>query len=183
MKFSALLILISFNITALAQVQQKDYPSNRLRCQTFELEAVAGTDSLLLPFSRVELMDVRSDTSKYGFFKPPGSSEQFKYCFKGGATAQLTQFMNAYLSKNLESGKDGYVLMCLRRLWITRDDTSTADRVIKDRIRTMLKAEFYLYSNKAFHPLFRFDTTVSKEGNRRIRASQPGKLDFAASPG
>jgi hypothetical protein len=179
MKFSALLILISFNTAALAQVQQKDYPSNRLRCNFFELEALKSADSLPLPFSRVELMDVRSDTSKYGFLRLLGRSAQFKYCFKDGATAQLTRFMNGYLVNNLDPDKTSYVLICLRRLWITRDDTSIADLVTKDRLRTMLKAEFYLCINNTFHPLFRIDTTLSREGHRGIRAA--GMVEEALS--
>jgi hypothetical protein len=48
MKFSTLLILVAFCSTALAQVQEKDHPSNRLRCQEFALEFIKSKDSLSL---------------------------------------------------------------------------------------------------------------------------------------
>lgn len=171
MKLSVLLILISFNTAALAQVKEKNFPSNWLRCQHFELEARTGTDSLPLPFSGIRLMDVRSDTSKYGFFRPPGVSEQFKYCFKNGTNAQLTGFMNSYLVNNLDTNNTAYVLMCLRRLWITRDDTIHIKQGIKkNRAQTLFKADFYLYSNNTFQPLFRIDTTISRESLKRVYA-------------
>jgi hypothetical protein len=169
MKLSVLLTLILFNITCLAQVKEKDFPSNRVRCQSFELDIRSGKDSVPLPFSRIQLMDVRSDTSKYGYFRSPMDPEQYKFCFKNGASNQLTNFVNGYLTHNLSSTSTDYVLMCLKRFWITKDDTTLVKQgLTRNRVRALLKAEFYLYSNNAFHPLFRCDTMVVRESTKRV---------------
>lgn len=170
MKFSVLLILFAVNLTSLAQVKPQDFPSNKLRCQHFALESRLSSDSLPLPFSHIQLVDVRSDTSKYGFFYPPGVSEQFKYCFKRGATADIGRFINSYLSKNLTSSSSDHVMMYLRQLWITRDDTGFATRGTINRARLLLKADFFLFSNNTFHPVFRFDTVVVRESFTRVYA-------------
>lgn len=171
MKFSVLLILVSLSSTALAQVPEKDYPSNRLRCQLFQLEPHSSTDSLRLPFSRIRLLDVRADTSKYGYFRTGMDPAQYKYCFRGGASYELTRFMNTSLAPNLDSTNPGQVLMCLRRLWITRNDTTLKkEGITKNKVSALLKAEFYLYSNNAYHPLFRIDTAVWRESQKKVNA-------------
>jgi hypothetical protein len=170
MKFSVLLILFAINLSGLAQVKPQDYPSNKLRCQHFTLESRLSSDSLPLPFSRIQLVDVRSDTSKYGFFRPPGVSEQFKYCFRTGATADIGQFISIYLAKNLDSSSSDHAIMFLRQLWITRDDTGFAAGATLNRARLLFKADFFLFSNNAFHPLLRFDTVVVRESYTRVYA-------------
>jgi len=172
MKLSVLFTLIFFSFQLHAQViKEKDYPNNRLSCHYIELEAAPGLDSIALPFSHVQIMDLRPDTSKYGYFRHPQSFKQFKYCFKNGVRTEVTEFANTYLANNTSASKQDYVLMCLRRLWVTRDDTIVVQKAaFVNRIKILLKADFYLHSNNSFHPLYRIDTILARESLRRVNA-------------
>lgn len=164
--------LISLIIAAACVVECAAQGSEKLRCQRVSLKPPAATDSIRLPFSQVRVRDERSDSSKFGFFRSSLDPELYKYCFETGSVTQLGRFMNGYLSKNVDSASGDQVLVCIRKLWITADDTTDTKSPSILMTKAFFKAEFYLNKNDHYYPLYRFDTVITEEGRPRFQSTK-----------
>lgn len=158
-------LLVSTYCMGQSKVEQKQ-PHEAAKCMEVSLDHFAPKDSLVtLPFSKIIIHDVRSDTSKFGYHRKPQGP--VKFCFQNGAIAQLDGFIQAYLSTNLDRGKEKHVVMYLRKMWVTYRDSveRVHDMNLSDAfVRVHFKADFFIQGNEGYSPLLRFDTVVLYKG-------------------
>ena len=161
---------LGLSVTSFAQSGKS--PSSRIRCQSVKLQTNGNRDSLAIPLSKIIIRDVRSDSSKFGLFKSPLDPELYKFCFADGGQVQLTHFANQYLSGNLSAASDQQVLMCIRRLWLTTDDTIVNRLTYVPRTKAVCRAEFYLATGGSYYALYRYDSAIVAEGKLRLASAK-----------
>jgi hypothetical protein len=147
------------SLTALPQ-KKKLTPSTRLDCYNLSLPVSENEALFTLPFSFIEVVDARPDSSKLGFQRDRSFSNSRIYCAKTGAAQELQKWFNNYCKKNLDSNSSGQLLICIKKFWISdfdRSELKTDDKNQRfDNI--YYKAEVYYKVGEQYHPVRRIDS-------------------------
>src|SRR5215831_17584137 len=73
-------------------------------------------DSIKLPFSRIEILDFRFDTTKLGYTISHRNDARLKV--ENGIQYGLADYLNKYYSRNLDPTSTRTLLIVLKKLWL-----------------------------------------------------------------
>lgn len=170
------LFLELFIGSALAQ-GKKFRPSARLKCFYLSAPNEVSRGDFKLPFSRIEVADVRHDTSKLGFYRMVGSYPTQQYCTKNGVRQELQDHFNNYYKNNLDSNSANQLLICVKKLWVTDFNKMELRSNLRDEYGEHLyyKADIYYQVGDHYYPALRLDSIFSKK-----RSGPVGKWEFVS---
>ena len=156
MKYPFLLAFLLFTTSYTAFCQAKLIaPSAKYKRMESELVPLKDKQPIAFAFSSIEVLDVRQDTTKFGY---SGSAPR-KYCFKNNMAASLAYFLNNSVTPvSLQPGQK--LLYCLKKCWMINIDTSYDNIFALEVPRSKLyfAAELYLEKDSICYPLYRFDS-------------------------
>jgi hypothetical protein len=157
-----LLLVKLCSLTALPQ-KKKITPSTRLDCVNLSLPVSQNEGSFFLPFSFIEVVDARPDSTKLGFQRDRTFNACRIYCTKTSPAQEIQQWFNTYCKKNLDSNSTNRLLVCIKKFWISDFDKSelkTADKNQRfDNI--YYKAEIYYKVGDQYYPVRRIDSVFA----------------------
>lgn len=126
-----------------------------------------------LPFSRINVIDCRFDTTKIGYLFTSSTTERSAICLQGSVESYAGTFLNKYYS-NPSANKEE-ILACIKKLWIVDTGQLNVSYVLNFRI------EFYVNRQSCFYALFRFDSTFALEGEPESWATLLNKMIMAST--
>jgi len=142
-------------------------PSNKSRYKVIYPVAVNSDRSSPLPFSGIEIRDIRPDTTKLGFYRSTKDRHSYKYRFATNTADELTDFLTDHFQQHLTKGSDNHLVIYIKKLWLSEFD-STELNLHNTHVRNAwlyLKTEIYLRSKDAYYPIYRFDSVVYARKN------------------
>lgn len=152
--------LVSGNIRA--QVDSANIPSPSIKLDKFVIKfsTDVNPESFTLPFSYIEMVDVRHDTSKLGFHRPKFSNKAEVFTTDSGLHVGMGSYLNRYYSNNLDKNSSKHLLVCLKKFWLSDFDRSEIENADENNDRSFLyiKTELYLQSGEQYFPVQRLDT-------------------------
>jgi len=126
-----------------------------------------------LPFSRINVIDCRFDTTKIGYLYTSSSTEKSAVCMQGSVESYVRSLLNKYYSD--ASSTNDKILACIRNFWIVDTGQYDASYVLNLRI------EFYLNRQSCFYALYRFDSTFVLAGETESWAPLLNKMTMAST--
>ncbi len=150
-----------------AKVSTALSPSNKSRYKVIYPVAVNNDHPSLLPFSGIEIRDIRPDTTKLGFYRSTKDRHSYKYRFAGNTGDELTTFLRDHFQQSLTPGSGNHLVIYIKKLWLSEFD-STELNLHNTHVRNAwlyLKTEIYLRSKDAYFPIYRFDSVVYARKN------------------
>lgn len=142
-------------------------PSNKSRYKVIYPVAVRHDHPSLLPFSTIEIRDIRPDTTKLGFYRSTKDRHSYKYRFATNTADELTAFLTGHFRDNLTPGSNNHLVIYIKKLWLSEFDSAELN-LHNTHVRNAwlyLKAEIYLRSQDAYFPIYRFDSVVYTRKN------------------
>jgi hypothetical protein len=152
-------------VSAVAQKPDSGYlvsPSTRLNHTAIRFVPEVNTRNYLFPFSYIEVVDVRLDSSKFGFHRPRLSQAAELYTTDSCLHQAAGKLLNHYFQKNLDPRSSNQLLVCIKKLWLT-DFNRLELNIDKEQNQLTflhLKAEVYLRSGESYFPARRIDTVI-----------------------
>jgi len=122
MKLIALTLLIAFSTYNL--VAQKSHDISLLKTQSLKNDASQFSDSFLVPFNKIEVMDLRFDTSKIGYAIYNSKNNHTRFVTAGGVEGYLNKRLNDYFKANLDAGSSNTLVIVLKKLWLEYGSTN-----------------------------------------------------------
>lgn len=133
-------------------------PSSKLKKSELSLGRPKSRESVTLPISHVQIIDVRPDTSKFGVYT--FLAGRYQYTFEKPIAAELNVFFNSYLENQFHPFGDT-IIAYVKKMWIGEYDSINIERQLRKRMRQLfLKIEFYQKKERCFYPLYRYDTCL-----------------------
>jgi len=127
------------------------------------LSPLKKTERLSFPVNTIEVLDVRQDTSKFGYFRSAAIGRPTRqFCFEQNASIAIASFFNkSYKRDSLQT--DGTLLYCLKKCWLANADTIDPNlrNPNQTRSRLYLKAELFFEKDSLCYPLYRFDSVFT----------------------
>jgi hypothetical protein len=169
MKKICLLFLIIPALSFSQKNRQKDLSTTQLDSILYSLtsKTLAPSD-IVLPFSNVEILDARFDTTKLGFelhkkYDRISYKDFKKIKLEGGVNKAIENFYNDYYKLCLK-GTDNKLLVVLKTLWI--DNFPSPDfkekrryDIVKESYQNIyIKFEYYLKRANEYYAIKRVDT-------------------------
>lgn len=143
-------------------------PSNKSRYKIIHPVPEANGQTVLLPFSAIEIRDIRPDTTKLGFYRSTKDRHSYKYRFAGNTAHELTTFLTDHFRDNFTPGSNGRLVIYIKKLWLSEFDSAELS-LHNTHVRNAwlyLKAEMYLRTDDdAYYPLYRFDSVIYARKN------------------
>ena len=131
-------------------------------------------------FNQIQVVDLRSDTSRAGIVRPDNSGQQ-EIVFRASTTRVLTSFLNFHYAR--PSGRQS-LLVVVKDLWLSTSLDSVRERYDRrDHFEPMpvwniaFRLEGYLQQEGGYIPLAYLDTVVVSPGNHsasRMAGELPG---------
>lgn len=137
-------------------------PSNKSLYRVIYPVAAGNNQLTPLPFSTLVIHDIRPDTTKLGFYRSNKDRHSYKYRFTGNTAQELTTYLTAHYGKNLTLGSPNQLEIFIKKLWLSEFDSAELN-LHNTHLRNAwlyVKAEVYLRTPAAYHPVFRFDSIV-----------------------
>lgn len=162
-------VLASTGSLAQAKVSVELSPSNKSLYKVIYPGTTPSYDGAALPFSVIEVRDIRPDTTKLGFYRSTKDRRSYKYRFATNTAAALTAFLQDHYRDHLTPGSPNRLVIYVKKLWLSEFD-STELNLHSTHIRNAwlyLKAEMYLQSRDAYYPIYRFDSVVYARKNNQ----------------
>jgi hypothetical protein len=150
-----------------AKVSTALSPSNKSRYKVIYPVAVNNDHASLLPFSGIEIRDIRADTTKLGFYRSTKDRHSYKYRFASNTAEELTTFLTDHFKRHLTPGSDNHLVIYIKKLWLSEFDSSELS-LHNTHVRNAwlyLKTEIYLRSKGAYYPIYRFDSVIYARKN------------------
>ncbi|MDF2191709.1 hypothetical protein [Paraflavitalea sp. CAU 1676] len=137
-------------------------PSNKSLYKVIYPVVATSTETGVLPFSAIVVRDIRPDTTKLGFYRSTKDRHSYKYRFTNNTSEELTNFLMAHYNGNLQKGSTQQLVVYLRKMWLSEFDSAelSLHNTHPKNAWLYLKAEVYLQSAEALHPVYRIDTVV-----------------------
>lgn len=142
-------------------------PSNKSRYKVIQPVPADNTHQALLPFSSIEIRDIRPDTTKLGFYRNTRDKHSYKYRFAGNTADVLDGFLNEHYRSNFTPGSGNKLVIFIKKLWLSEFDSAELS-LHNTHVRNAwlyLKAEMYLQTEDSYHPIYRFDSVVYARKN------------------
>jgi len=147
--------------------RDKDAPMDKYKRTNYELEPLKNKTPLSFPVSTIVVLDVRQDTTKFGYSIPGTLLSSFKQlCFDNGAATDIAFFLNqSFIPGSPQSAQK--LLYCLKKCWLTHTDTTDEynHKFNTNSSKFYLKAELYLEKDSTCYPLYRFDSVFTYKKN------------------
>jgi hypothetical protein len=107
-------------------------------------------------FSNFEVIDLRQDTSRLGFFIT--SNYRREFIFKESASSTLADFLNSYV----RPGGTKSFLIVLKKLWLYDTVVETGTSALTERGgRIEFRGEVFLKSDNGYRPYTYLDTVIA----------------------
>ena len=154
------LVMISFAVAQPLPPQLS--PNNKSRNKVIALEEERNDHTTTLPFSAIEIRDIRPDTTKLGFYRSTKDGRHYKYRFSNSAQEHLTTFLNHHFRKNLDASSPNHLVIYVKKLWLSEFD-STELNTHNTHLRNAwmyLTAEMYLANAGQYHAVYRYDSVL-----------------------
>jgi hypothetical protein len=125
-----------------------------------------------LPFSQIEVIDCRYDTTKIGYIRKNGSFK--KLIVPAGLQPSLDNILNMSLAENFDPAQNQSLLVVIKRLWLKETNQAETEKrkmVVADNASLLkfsacsFKLEVYLKKEDNFTPLLRLDSSLSYENS------------------
>ncbi|AXY75166.1 hypothetical protein D3H65_14780 [Paraflavitalea soli] len=143
-------------------------PSNKSRYKVIYPVAVKNDHPSLLPFSGIEIRDIRPDTTKLGFYRSTKDRHSYKYRFATNTADELTAFLTDHFQQSFTPGSNNRLVIYIKKLWLSEFDSAELS-LHNTHVRNAwlyLKTEIYLQSQDAYYPIYRFDSvTYARKNN------------------
>ena len=174
MKILTLLILLP-TVAFCQNFSSDDFNPTRLDSVVYKIPFSASDfEKSHLPFSKIEILDLRFDTSKLGFIidritKNTSFNDFKKLKLASGIAPEIQRFYNEYF-KHCFTESDDKLLIVLKRLWINYAPSNPGDRKRYDFIEESVqniytKFEYYMHRGEFYYPLFRKEKTYQLSGD------------------
>jgi hypothetical protein len=165
----SLLFLILPGLSFSQRSSKKNITTTQLDSLFYNLTSKTFAPSdISLPFSSIEILDARFDTTKLGFEMPKkhdkiGYKDFKKIKLEGGINKSIENFYNDYYKLCLKD-TDNKLLVVLKTLWI--DNLPSPDfkekrryDIVKESYQNIyIKFEYYLKNANGYYPIKRVDT-------------------------
>ncbi|WP_315816432.1 hypothetical protein [Paraflavitalea speifideaquila] len=155
-------LLACTNSIAQSKVSTALSPSSKSKYKVIYPVAAINEAGSLLPFSAIEIRDIRPDTTKLGFYRSTKDKHSYKYRFGTNTADELTAFLTGHFQNNLTPGSNNQLVIYIKKLWLSEFD-STELNLHNTHVRNAwlyLKTEMYLHSNGVYYPIHRFDSVI-----------------------
>ncbi|WP_276481236.1 hypothetical protein [Paraflavitalea pollutisoli] len=137
-------------------------PSNKSLYKIIYPVATGNGLNISVPFSSLVIHDIRPDTTKLGFYRSTKDRHSYKYRFTGNTAQELTAYLTAHYNKNLTLGSPNQLEIFVKKLWLSEFDSAELN-LHNTHLRNAwlhVKAEVYLRTPAAYHPVFRIDSIL-----------------------
>jgi hypothetical protein len=137
-------------------------PTNKSRNAIISLVADGNDNSIRLPFSAIEIRDIRPDTTKLGFYRSTKDGRHYKYRFANGANQHIEAFLNDHFRNNFDAASPEHLVIYIKKLWLSEFDSSelnTHNTHVKNAW-LYLTSEIYLQHQDTYLPIYRYDSVV-----------------------
>ncbi len=155
-------LLLSTAGFAQAKITTALSPSNKSRYKVIYPVADNNDATVSLPFSAIEIRDIRPDTTKLGFYRSTKDRRSYKYRFASNTADELTAFLNDHFKNNLTPASGNRLVIYVKKLWLSEFDSAELN-LHNTHVRNAwlyLKAEIYLQSKETYHPVYRLDSVI-----------------------
>lgn len=161
---SVCFICLCVSLSAMSQspLSPELAPSNKSRYKVIFPVPAGNELNISFPFSGLVVHDIRPDTTKLGFYRSTKDRHSYKYRFAGNTAEELTSFITGHFTKNLTLGSPNQLEIFIKKLWLSEFDSAELSLHNSDIRNAWLyvKAEVYLRTPTAYHPIFRIDSIV-----------------------
>ena len=156
----------------------------------FTLDTVSTcTLSLELPFTTIQVEDVRFDTSQIAIkpvlktFNLRSGVENYKVSSRGAMDISLAAYFNHYYSNNLAKGGNAKLVCFLQKLACKRKDTITEENYGESTFGEIaIAAEVFLYTGNKYYAAFKIDTTLMNWVSLKKKEFALGMRDLLLMP-
>jgi len=162
-----LILLVTFLLCSQLQYGQSQLspnlaPSNKSLYKVIYPATATHDQSGSFPFSGIVVRDIRPDTTKLGFYRSTKDRNSYKYRFANNTVEELTNFLASHFNSNLQPGSPNQLVIFIKKLWLSEFDSAelSLHNTHTKNAWLYLKAEYYLQTPAAFHPLYRVDTVI-----------------------
>jgi hypothetical protein len=148
--------------TAQEKTAEQLSPTNKSRNAIISLAADRNDNSAKLPFSAIEIRDVRPDTTKLGFYRSTKDGRHYKYCFANSSNQHIEAFLNDQFRNNFDASASAHLVIYIKKLWLSEFDSSelnTHNTHVKNAW-LYLTSEIYLQTHNTYLPVYRYDSVV-----------------------
>ncbi|PZR32340.1 MAG: hypothetical protein DI538_19655 [Azospira oryzae] len=155
-------LLLSIASFAQNKVTTELSPSNKSRYKVIYPLADNNEQTTALPFSAIEIRDIRPDTTKLGFYRSTKDRRSYKYRFASNTADELTTFLNNHFKNNLTPTSGDKLVIYVKNLWLSEFDSAELN-LHNTHVRNAwlyLKAEIYLQTKETYHPVYRMDSVI-----------------------
>jgi len=169
----SVVIVLSLLLTTTFCTAQKNQPeqlspTSKSRDKIIALAAEDDNNGTKLPFSAIEVRDVRPDTSKLGFYRSTKDRRHYKYRFANAAQEHIGTFLNNHFRQQLDADADARLVIYIKKLWLSEFDSSELN-THNTHVRNAwlyLTSEIYLQTKDAYQAVYRFDSVIYvRKGN------------------
>jgi hypothetical protein len=107
-------LLLSTTSIAQTKITAALSPSNKSRYKVIYPAAENSEQTAPLPFSAIEIRDIRPDTTKLGFYRSSKDRRSYKYRFTTNTADELTAFLNSHFKNNLTPTSDDKLVIYVK---------------------------------------------------------------------
>lgn len=160
------IILLCFSLIATAQSNTEYFK----KIKSFTVQP--STDEEItnkLPFSKIEVKDFRFDTTKAGYVRT--GYKYKKLVTKNNISSSFEALLNKQFASHFDKGSKYHLLLVIKHLWL--QETSDAEEsnakiamqsdFLKNYSLGKATIEVYAKDQESYIPLFKLDTTITKD--------------------
>jgi hypothetical protein len=154
--------LVAISAATAQKLPEQLSPTNKSHNKVIALEEWRNDNTATLPFSAIEIRDIRPDTTKLGFYRSTKDGRHYKYRFNNGAHEHIETFLNDHFRKNLDASSPNHLVIYIKKLWLSEFD-STELNTHNTHLRNAwlyLTSEMYLSQAGSYQALYRYDSVL-----------------------